>query len=66
MEIGFEREVMAYIKKLEEKCSCCDRKATSEVIDRWNGSCGKFCTSCAKTKLKQVLYYEKTSEHKGS
>ncbi len=51
---------MAYIKDLtSDKCQLCHiKRATKEVIDRWNGSCGKFCTPCAQTKLRQVLAYE--------
>jgi len=49
---------MAYIKELKEKCAACARRATCEVVDRWNGSCGKFCRDCAKRKLKSVLAYE--------
>jgi hypothetical protein len=50
---------MAYLKALWWKCDSCDRRATKEVIDRWNGSCGKFCSDCAKRKLREVLNYEK-------
>jgi hypothetical protein len=55
---------MAYIKSLEQKCESCGKKATKEVIDRWNGSCGSFCTECAKTRLKQVLRYESNPRDK--
>lgn len=57
---------MAYMKKLKEKCRMCTRIATVEVFDRWNGSCGKFCSSCAKTKLKQLLSFEKLDESEQS
>jgi len=53
---------MAYIKDLKEKCILCPRRATKEVIDRWNGSCGKFCTACAKVKLKQLQAYEQRKD----
>ena len=50
---------MAYIKELKVKCVTCDKRATKEVFDRWNGSCGKYCTDCARRKLKEKLAQEK-------
>jgi hypothetical protein len=49
---------VAYIKDLAVQCATCEKKATKEVIDRWNGSLGKFCSACAKRKLKAKLKTE--------
>jgi hypothetical protein len=50
---------MAYIKDLRTKCATCQKQATKEVIDRWNGSIGKFCPECARRKLKAQLALER-------
>ena len=49
---------MAYMRPIDDKCRC-GKRATVEVIDRWNGSRGKFCRSCGDRKLKELLGYEK-------
>jgi hypothetical protein len=51
---------MAYIRDIsKDKCSRCRAKvAVKEVIDRQNGSVGKFCTTCAKMKLNELKRHE--------
>jgi hypothetical protein len=49
---------VAYLKYLQVKCAACPKRASKEVFDRWNGSCGKFCARCAEAKLKQQLKAE--------
>src|SRR5262249_47536141 len=46
---------MAYIGEIISQCQYpgCILQARRELFDKWNGSCGKFCTPHAKLKLKE-------------
>lgn len=53
------RLVVAYLKDLAVTCATCSKRAAKELIDRWNGSCGRFCSDCAKVRLREALAREK-------
>jgi len=50
---------MAYLRDIRDDCSACGmRRATFELFNRRNGSCGKFCKQCGKVRLKALLRAE--------
>lgn len=54
---------MAYLKDIIIDCqqSGCIKQARKEVFDRWNGSCGKYCSAHAKQKLQELKRLEPIS-----
>ena len=41
----------AYSKSIQHRCEVCGRGATREVMDRFNGHFGYFCSADAKRKV---------------
>jgi hypothetical protein len=56
---------MAYLRDLLTKCASCSRRATVELIDRWNGSRGSYCSACGKRALKRQTENENASVKAG-
>lgn len=51
---------MAYLVDIEARCSKCKTaRATCELFNRRNGSCGKYCRPCGKKELKKQQEEEK-------
>ena len=47
---------MAYLVPIETQCQRCLRKtAKVELLDKRNARYGRFCDSCGKVRLKQLL-----------
>lgn len=44
---------MAYLRSIEAKCKTCKtRRATVELVDRWNSTRGEYCAGCGQRALK--------------
>jgi hypothetical protein len=56
---------MAYLRKLTpHKCeysSFCGKRATVQLVDRWNGTRGYFCTPHGKKKLDEQTKNEEAA-----
>jgi uncharacterized Zn finger protein len=48
---------MAYLKEIEIKCRC-GKRATVELMNRFNASYGHYCAKCGKVALKALEGYE--------
>ncbi len=52
---------MAYLRSISQSCQhpLCEKRATFELINRWNASCGVFCSRHAKAKMQEHLRNER-------
>lgn len=50
-----EEGPMAYIKQMERpRCRTCGGRASVEVFNNRNSSCGTYCVRCGKAKVKEL------------
>jgi LRP1 type putative zinc finger protein len=50
---------MAYSKNIEHKCQSCGNRATREIFNARNSSCGYYCPAHAKVKIAELNAAEK-------
>jgi hypothetical protein len=50
---------VAYLKKIETpRCRTCGARASVEVFNNRNSSCGCYCARCGRSKLKEFQQQE--------
>lgn len=55
---------MAHLRELNNSCQRCHRLATVELLNRHNGSHGKFCSKCGKQALAELQESERHADKK--
>jgi len=54
---------MAYMRELKVDCNLCHKMpAKYEIFNQFNSSYGKYCTSCAKKRMKALNVDEVTRD----
>ena len=52
---------MAYLRDITKTCKRCGKKATKELLNRFNTGIGFYCASCGQKELKIQQEQDKAS-----